>query len=99
MALKRLRKLGWPRFTGSMNLRALIEQKRARQRPEIVSLEFTGKWVAWTSDGRKIVGAGDTASEARIAAEKAGVHNGLFEWIPKQEELRSMTCREVKTNS
>ena len=99
MALKRLRRLGWTQFTGSLNIRALIERKRAKKRPETVSLEFTGKWVAWTPDGRKIVGAGNTAKEAKETAEKEGIFNGVFEWIPKQEELRSMTRREVKTSS
>jgi hypothetical protein len=99
MALKRLQKLGWSQFTGRLKPRALVEQKRASERPEMVPVEYTGKWVAWTPDGRKIVGSGDTAKEAKIAAEKAGVRNGVFEWIPKQEELRSVTRTEVKTNS
>jgi hypothetical protein len=99
MPLKRDRRSFWSKIKKYTHLRAIAHAKRAKKlqllRPEIVPLEYTGKWVAWTSDGRRIVAAGDSAKAAKIAAEMAGVRDALYEWIPKQEELRSMSRREV----
>ena len=102
MPLKRSKK-SYPsiikRYT---HLRAIAHAGRAKRlellRPQIVSAEFTGKWVAWTSDGRRIIASGDSAKAAKIAAEKAGVGDAMYEWIPKQDELRSISRREVTTN-
>lgn len=60
------------------------------ERPQTVPLALTGKWVAWTEDGRRIVASGKSAKEARDAAVKVGVRNPVCEWIPKAEELRSV---------
>jgi hypothetical protein len=83
------------------DLRAIARARRAKKlerlRPEIVPLEYTGKWIAWTSDGRRIVAACDSVKAAKIAAEKAGVRDALYAWAPKPEELRSVSRREVTT--
>lgn len=64
------------------------------ERPETVPFELTGKWVAWTADGLRIVAHGETATAARDAALLAGVRDPVCEWIPRAEELRSLP-REV----
>jgi hypothetical protein len=55
-------------------------------RPERVPLELTGKWVAWSSDGLKILGHGESISEARASA--GGAPGLMISWIPPIEELR-----------
>lgn len=40
--------------------------------PPLVPLEYCGKWIAWDHDRTKIVGSGQTLSEARDAANHAG---------------------------
>ncbi len=40
--------------------------------PPLVPLEYCGKWIAWDYDRTKIVGSGQTLSEARDAANKVG---------------------------
>ena len=101
MPRKRSRRSFWSIIKKYTHLRAIAHAKRAKRlellRPEIVSVEFTGKWVAWTSDGRRIIASGDSAKAAKIAAEKAGVRDAMYEWIPKQEKLRSISRREVTT--
>jgi hypothetical protein len=59
-------------------------------RPETVPMELTGKWIAWSSDGLRIIAAGDSPTEARAAAEQAGVFDAMFEWVPPKEQLRSV---------
>lgn len=70
------------------NLTAIVRAWRAMKlrplRPETVPPEYTGKWVAWTPDGLKIVAAGDSAREALAAAEGRGVRGALCEWIPPE---------------
>ena len=35
-----------------------------QQDQPIVPAQYAGKWIAWTSDGTRIAGAGDTPEEA-----------------------------------
>ena len=58
---------------------------RAKE-PEIVPLEYAGKWLAWSQDASRIVAAGDTLDEARVAAERAGCMELVYEWVPPADE-------------
>ena len=49
---------------------------------EIVPLELGGKWLAWNDEGVKIVAVGDSADEAKAAAEAAGVVAPILEKAP-----------------
>ena len=42
------------------------------ERAPLVPIEYCGKWIAWNHDRTEIVGSGETLSEARNAANKAG---------------------------
>jgi hypothetical protein len=58
------------------------------RRPQEVPAAMAGKYVAWSSDGLVILGAGDTVEEARGHA--AGHPHPIIEWIPPAEELRAV---------
>ena len=47
-------------------------------------LELAGRWVAWSSDGLRIIGSGKTLEEAEVAAAAAGEGNPLFEVAPRR---------------
>jgi hypothetical protein len=55
--------------------------------PQTVPREYAGKWVAWTKDAMRIAGVGDTPQEAKAAAEKAGVSEIAYEWVPPAEHF------------
>src|SRR5258708_24068048 len=80
-------------------LHAIARARRARKvrllRPQIVPLEYTGKWVAWTPDGRTIVAVGESAKAAKAAAEERGVRGALCEWIPTRDEVSSVPRGEM----
>lgn len=40
--------------------------------PEIIPLSLLGKWVAWSSDGMRIVASAETSDEAERLAAEAG---------------------------
>lgn len=42
------------------------------ERPPLVPIEYCGKWIAWDHNRTKILGSGETLSDARDAANKAG---------------------------
>ena len=52
-------------------------------------LEHSGRWVAWTEDGRRIVAAADDYAAVRDAARQAEVEKALCEWLPPLDEARS----------
>ena len=54
--------------------------------PETVPRQYGGKWVAWTKDAMKIVAVGETPEEVRAAAERAGVHDPVYQWVPPADE-------------
>ncbi len=62
-------------------------------RPQTVPSECTGRWVAWSPDGLRIVAAGDGPGQARAAALAVGVPDSLLEWIPPRDELRGKPAR------
>lgn len=59
----------------------MSENQEVKQRP-VVSEEFAGKWVAWSSDGSRIVASGGSLKETVAAAKSAGEADPAFEWIP-----------------
>ena len=48
----------------------------------IVSRDYTGRWVAWTPDGLRIVAAAATPDEVRAAAARLGHERIVYEWVP-----------------
>jgi hypothetical protein len=63
-------------------------KKTPLRRPQEVPMSMTGKYVAWSSDGLVILGAGDTLAEAQGHA--AGHPHPIIEWIPPAGELRAV---------
>jgi hypothetical protein len=57
------------------------------QEPEIVPLADVGKWIAWSSDGMRILGAADTIEEAERLAQKSGEANPILERPPTPHRL------------
>ena len=45
-------------------------------------LPHAGKWVAWSLDETRIVGACETAENVRAAARLAGHDRLIYDWIP-----------------
>jgi len=50
-----------------------------------VPIELSGKWIAWTFDGTRIVAHGDTLDECEEAADKAGEKDPRFEKTPRAD--------------
>lgn len=59
----------------------MTRSERVQERP-IVPRKYAGKWIAWSSDGMRIVASGDTLDEVQRAAKVAREQNAGFEWIP-----------------
>ena len=55
--------------------------KRAPE-PESIPRELAGRWIAWSSDGLRIIGSGTTFQEAIEAANAAGDPDAIFEVAP-----------------
>jgi hypothetical protein len=49
---------------------------------QAVPAELGGKWIAWASNGTRIVASGDTLDECEAAAERAGETDPSFEKAP-----------------
>ncbi len=47
--------------------------------PQSMPMELAGRWVAWSSDGLRIIGSGKTLEEAEAAACAAGEEDPIFE--------------------
>ena len=52
-------------------------------------LEYAGRWVAWSEDGRRIAAAGDEYESVRAAARRVGVERAICEWLPPLDQARS----------
>jgi hypothetical protein len=52
---------------------------------QTVPAELGGKWIAWSSNGTRIVAHGDTLDECEKAAEKAGEKDPSFEKTPRPD--------------
>jgi hypothetical protein len=59
----------------------------SRKKPEVLPLSLAGKWVAWSSDGMRIVAAGDTIVEAERLAAEAGEPKPILERHPGRARL------------
>ncbi len=57
------------------------ERPKAEE-PEILPLSLAGKWVAWSSDGMRIVAAASTIEEAERLAADAGEPEPIMELHP-----------------
>jgi hypothetical protein len=57
--------------------------------PARLRLEYAGRWVAWTEDGRRVVATGDDYASVRADAERAGVDRAILEWLPPLDEART----------
>jgi hypothetical protein len=57
---------------------------------QMIPLEYAGKWVAWSADGR-IVAVGETRAMCESAAIKAGFADNqvAFEKIPEGRQRRT----------
>jgi hypothetical protein len=55
--------------------------------PEILPLSLAGKWVAWSSDGMRIVAAAPTIEEAEQLAAEAGEAEPILERHPGRARL------------
>lgn len=52
---------------------------------QAVPAELGGKWIAWSSNGSRIIAHGDTLDECEKAAAKAGEQDPSFEKTPRPE--------------
>lgn len=57
--------------------------QRPKRQP--VPLELGGKWVAWSSDGLRIIAHGETLDECETAAEQTGEAEPSFERTPRSD--------------
>jgi hypothetical protein len=52
-----------------------------KERP-VVPRKYAGKWIAWSSDGMRILASGNTLDEVQRAAKIAQEQDVGYEWIP-----------------
>jgi hypothetical protein len=57
----------------------------AGKTPQTVPREYGGKWVVWTADHTRIVAAG-TLDEVWTTAERLGLRDPIFLWVPPADE-------------
>jgi len=50
----------------------MAQRKKRGKKATVVPLRYAGKWIAWSFDHTHIVASGNTTTEARIKAQKAG---------------------------
>ncbi len=49
---------------------------------ETISLEFTGRWIAWSPDERWILAHGDSLREVCDAMERRDVSEPIYQYVP-----------------
>jgi hypothetical protein len=59
---------------------SINNQDVPRRQP--VASELGGKWIAWSSDGLRIIAHADTLDECETAAAAAGDSDPSFEKVP-----------------
>jgi hypothetical protein len=57
------------------------------EEPEILPLSLAGKWVAWSSDGMKIIASAETSEEAERLAIATGEPEPILERHPGRYRL------------
>jgi hypothetical protein len=63
------------------------QTKQTVAEPEILPLSLAGKWVAWSSDGMRIVAFSETSDEAERLAISAGELEPILERHPGRYRL------------
>ena len=53
--------------------------------PQTVPVELGGKWLAWSADGLRIIAHGDSFSECKEEAKKAGEADPCYEKTPRPD--------------
>jgi len=61
--------------------------KSQEDEPEIVPLAYVGRWVAWSSDGMRIIAVADELDEAYRLAAEAGEPEPMMERPPAPHRL------------
>jgi hypothetical protein len=59
----------------------------AGDEPEVLPLALVGKWVAWSSDGLRIVASAETLEEAERLAAEAGEPEPILHRPPAPHRL------------
>ncbi len=49
--------------------------------PEAVPLALAGRWIAWSSDGLRIIGSAVTLKDAEVVASRAGEKEPIFQRV------------------
>jgi hypothetical protein len=49
--------------------------------PEAVPLALAGRWIAWSSDGLRIIGSAVTLNDAEEVASRAGEQEPIFQRV------------------
>jgi hypothetical protein len=55
--------------------------------PEIVPVAYVGRWVAWSSDGMRILAVADTIEEVERLAAEVGEPDPILERPPVPHRL------------
>ena len=55
------------------------------QQPPVVSIDHSGKWIAWNFDETKIIATGASYSETKEAAQAAGEDRPVLVKAPQAE--------------
>ena len=75
---------------GSMDTEVRLHSdaiERPAGEPEVLPLSLAGKWVAWSSDGMRIVAASESSEEAEQLAIAAGEPEPILERHPGRYRL------------
>jgi hypothetical protein len=67
---------------------AKVESKTDRLKVQTVPLEYAGKWIAWSADGRRIVAVAGTYNACELAAATAGhsANEVAIERVPRSRQ-------------
>jgi hypothetical protein len=69
------------------DVRRFSDTEPAVDEPEVVPLAFVGKWVAWSSDGMRILATAETIEEAERLAAEVGESEPILERPPAPHRL------------
>jgi len=59
-------------------------------RPQTITREYAGKWIAWSEDGMRIVAVGESFEDCERATEAVGIPANLagILWVPRGRSFR-----------
>ena len=69
------------------NVRRLADNEPTVDEPDILPLTAVGRWVAWSSDGMRILAVAETIEEAERLAAEAGEAEPILERPPAPHRL------------